>query len=60
MKRSIPLEVKNELVYCDKKNGKVNIHSMTHSLLKVKVSEVCDSWTPNCPDNCRYYAQSKK
>lgn len=60
MKHSIKLVVKDEQVYCRNEKSNVNIHSMTHPITKVRISKVCDSWNPNCPEGCRYFNQSKK
>lgn len=60
MMSAISLIAKDNEVYCEKEKGPVNIHSMTHPKFKTKISEVCDSWKPDCPPDCRYFNQSKK
>ena len=60
MAHSISLIVTDEQIFCGKEKDNVNIHSMVHPDTKTKISEVCDSWKPNCPEKCRYYDQSKK
>lgn len=60
MKKSVEAIVKNEKVYCEEVREYVNIHSMTHPILKVRYSAVCDGWKPSCPKSCKYYEWSIK
>lgn len=60
MKESVDAIVKDEKIYCEEVRRNVNIHSMTHPILKVRYSAVCDDWKLSCPKSCEYYECSIK
>ena len=60
MKKTVDAIVKDEKVYCEEVRSYVNIHSMTHPILKVRYSAVCDDWKLSCPKSCEFYECSIK
>lgn len=55
MKKSIQSNVSSKKIECPYNNSKiVTIHVLSHKVLDVKYSEVCDNESNSCPNSCRY------